>query len=635
MARVGRDSDSEANSVRAFFDAAAGGYRERRYGPAADPWRAHFFGGRLGIAREFLGPAPARVLDLGSGPGVLDLPGGSVVRLDLSEAMLRAAPGSGVAGDATRVPLADGSFDAVLALGLTTYLPRLDEFLAECRRVLRPGGRLVFTVTRRAAPDTILRALYRATAGRLGGGGGLLSAGLRLRTFSGPEVSRALRRAGFCPLDSRPHNHTVFPFCYLLRGPSLRIARALDGRAPWLASDLVVLAERAAALPPPPPRRVVRLIARLNVGGPARQAILLSRGLPPKRYETTLVTGRVAEGEADMLGAARAAGIEPVVLADLGRRLSPLSDLRAFLGVLRALRRARPHILHTHTAKAGALGRLAGALLGVPARVHTFHGHVLSGYFGRIGAAAVRAAELLLARLSTRIVAVSPEVREDLVRRFRIAPPEKVCVVPLGFDLTPFAKAGPLRGALRRDLGIPAEAPVVAVVGRITAIKEPLLAVETARRVLATRPETRFLFVGGGEMLPAVRSKVTESGLEGRVLFAGFREDMAGVFADTDVALLTSRNEGTPVALIEAAAAGVPAVATRVGGVPFVVEHGRTGLLAKTGDADGLARAVLELLGDRAQRLQFGAAAREKVLGFFTADRLISDIEALYQGRDP
>jgi glycosyltransferase involved in cell wall biosynthesis len=634
MARVARAIDSEADSVRAFFDAAAGDYRERRYGAGAEPWRAHFFGERLRIAREVLGPAPGRLLDLGSGPGVLDLPGGRIVRLDLSPAMLRGSPGGAVAGDATRIPLAAGTFDAVLALGLTTYLPRLDGFLAECRRVLRPGGRLVFSITRRTAPDTLARALYRATIGRLGGRG-LLAAGLRPRVFSEPEAARALHRAGFQPLAVRPHNRTVFPFCYLLRAPSLRLAQALDGRARWLASDLVILAGRADEIPPPPPKRILRLIARLNVGGPARQAILLSRELPADRCRTTLVTGRVAEGEADMLSAARAAGLAPVVLEDLGRRLSPLSDLRAFLAVFRAILRVRPHVLHTHTAKAGALGRLAGVLLRVPARVHTFHGHVLSGYFGRLGSAAARAGEIILARLATRIVAVSPEVREDLVRRFRIAAATKVRVVPLGFDLAPFSGAGVRRGPLRRELGIPPEAPLVAIVGRITAIKDPFLAVETARRVLAGNPEARFVFVGGGEMLPGLRARVVEAGLADRVLFAGWREEMTAVFADADLALLTSRNEGTPVALIEAAAAGVPAVATRVGGVPFVVEDGRTGLLAPPGDAEALARAVLALLDDPVRRRALGTAAREKVLRLFTAKRLVSDIMALYEERDP
>ena len=629
---MGRDRDQSADAVRGFFTETAAGYRDRRYGPAADPWRAYFFGERLRLARELLGPAPGRVLDLGSGPGVLGLPAESVVRIDLSPAMLREGGGAAAAGDAERIPLAAATFDAVVALGLTTYLRRLDEFLAECRRVLRPGGRLVLSLTRRSAPDTLLRALFRATVGRLGGGGRLLTAGLRVRAFSLPEAARALRRAGFCALAVRAHNHTVFPACYLLRGPSLRLARALDGRAEWLASDLVVLAARGADLPPPPKRRVVRLIARLNVGGPARQAILLSSGLDPRRFETTLVTGRVAEGEADMLPAALAAGLAPIVLSDLGRRVSPLSDLKAFLGVLGVLLRVRPRVLHTHTAKAGTLGRIAGALAGVPVRVHTFHGHVLDGYFGRFGSSLVRAAEVLLSRLTTRIVAVSPEVRDDLVARFRVVPAEKVRVVPLGFDLRRLAATGASRGGFRAELGVGA-APLVVVLGRITGVKAPLLAVEVARRVLLARPDARFAFVGGGDLLEAARAAAAAQGLADRVLFAGFREDVAAVFADADLALLTSVNEGTPVALIEAAAAGVPAVATRVGGVPFVVEDGRTGLLRPSGDAEGLARAALDLLDDPARRLQFGRAAREKVLPIFTAERLIADVMRLYDGR--
>ncbi len=622
----------DRQNVRDYFTRTAAEYGERRYGGGGGRWREAFFADRLRVAADLIGPRPGRVLDLGSGPGVLSgalgAAGGGVVRVDLSPAMLGQAPGPAAAGDAEAIPLRAGSVDTVVALGLTTYLRGIDRLLRECRRVLADGGRLVLTVTRRTAPDTLARGLFRLAAGGLRSGAGLLTSGLPIRTFSDREAPAALRRAGFEVLAVRGHNRTVFPLCYLLPRPSLALGRRLPDA---FASDLVILAAKRAAPPPPPPAPVVRVIARLNVGGPARQAILLSRRLDPARFPTTLVTGIVADGEGDMLPAARQAGVDPVVLPDLGRRISPFSDLRAFLRLLAILRRTRPAIVHTHTAKAGTLGRLAACLAGVPVRVHTFHGHVLHGYFGVLGSALVRAAERVLARLTTRVVAVSLEVARDLIRRHRVVPPGRRCeFVALGLDLAPLLEVDGPRGAFRASLGLPPDVPLVGIVGRVTAVKEPRVALAVARRVLVARPDARFVFVGGGDLLAGTRAAAKAEGLAERVLFAGFRDDLPEVFADTDVALLTSRNEGTPVALIEAAAAGVPAVATRVGGVPFVVEDGRTGMLAAAGDVEGLAAGVLTYLADPARRRTDGAAARACVRERFAAERLLADVADLY-----
>jgi glycosyltransferase involved in cell wall biosynthesis len=618
---------TRSRRARAFFDGLADRYHAERYGARADPWRACFFGGRLAKAREMLEGVRGLVLDLGAGPGVLaealaDLPV-TVVSVDLSAAMLAESKEGGVAADALRLPFPAASVDAVAALGLTTYLDGLGRFLAEARRVLRPGGRLLFSIARRESIDGMIRAGFRRLLAPLAGRRRVLGSGLALRSFSEGETRRALRARGFRVLRTARHNFTVFPVCYLARGPSVAIGRRLEergGPGP-LASDALLLAERADRPRPRRRIRVVRAIARLNVGGPARQAILLTARLDPRRYESTLVTGTVSEGEGDMLDAARAAGLDPVVLPELGRAVSPLSDLRAFLGLLRVLLRIRPHVLHTHTAKAGALGRIAGLLAGVPVRIHTFHGHVLSGYFGPAGSALVRAAELVLSRTSTRIVAVSPEVARDLTHRHRVAPRSKVAVVPLGLDLDPLFDTCRTTddGTLR-----------VGTVGRLVPVKEPGLLVETARRVLREMSSVRFAVVGGGELLARTRESVRALGLEEAVDLPGWRDDLERVYAGFDLALLTSRNEGTPVALIEAAAAGVPAVATRVGGVPSVVEDGVTGLLVPPGDPEALAEAVLALLRDPERRKAMGRAARDRATRF-RAERLLGDIDGLYR----
>ncbi len=621
-----------------FFDRIAEGYSETRYGTSADPWRLWFFGERLRLATELLGPEPGRVLDLGAGPGVLaDALSGvraEVVSLDLSAQMLRGREGRAVVGDAIALPIRPGSVDVVAALGLTTYLPGLRPFLAEARRALRPGGRLLFSITRRESPDTVLRGLYRATLGRFGRGNSVLRSGVRVRTFSEGETRRALDAAGFAVKAIRRHNTTVFPFCYLLKSWSLRRDRERTARGDTArASDALFLAVKRERPEPvrARPIRVLRTIARLNVGGPARQAILLTKRLDERGYRSTLVTGSVGPDEGDMLPDAICAGVRPVVLPGLGRDLSALGDLRALFGLCLEMVRMRPDVVHTHTAKAGTLGRVAAFLTGVPVRVHTFHGHVLHGYFGPRGSALVRAAELLLARITTRVIAVSAEVKDDLCRRHRAIPASRVTVVPLGLDLTLPGRAAECRGELRAEFGIGADEPVISMVGRLVPVKEPGTALEVAAQILAEAPRARFLLVGGGELLEPMRARARELGLGDRVLFPGFRTDLDRILADTDLALLTSRNEGTPVALIEAAAAGVPAVATRVGGVPSVVVDGETGVLVPHGDPAALARAILELLADPDRRREMGRAARARALMHFDANRLLQDIDDLYR----
>ncbi|MEN8149573.1 MAG: glycosyltransferase [Planctomycetota bacterium] len=621
-------------SVRSWFDRLAPAYRRERYAEDADPWRRSFFEGRRLAAHDLLRGVRGRVLDLGSGPGILGpiLPAGvETISLDLSTAMLAEAGGRAVAADATAIPLPDHSVDAVVALGLTTYVRDLDRLLAQIARVLRPGGRLVIGFTRRHSPDTMLRAAYRALFGRFGGRG-VLASGLGIHARSDGEAERALARAGFGVRGRRLHNFTVFPFAYLFKRLSIRIGER-EEIPDQVASDVLVSAVRLAEPPRPTGRRkkIVRVIARLNVGGPSRQAILLTRRLDPERYDSVLVTGRVSPHEADMTGVARERGIAPIVLDGLGRAPSPLDDLRAFLSLVAILWRERPDVVHTHTAKAGALGRVAALLTSVPTRIHTFHGHVLHGYFGRTGNAVVRAAEMFLGRLATRIVAVSPEVKSDLAGRHRILPAERIGVVPLGLELEPLYIADRHRGALRRELGIGPEAPLIAMVGRVTPVKEPEVALAAMRRVVDARPDAVLALVGGGEMLDEVREQVERLGLGDSVRLLGWRSDLPVIFADADVALLTSRNEGTPVALIEAGAAAVPAVATDVGGVRTVVEDGETGVLTPRGDDEKIAEALLELLDDPARRRAMGAAARARIRSRFSAERLLADIARLYE----
>jgi glycosyltransferase involved in cell wall biosynthesis len=385
--------------------------------------------------------------------------------------------------------------------------------------------------------------------------------------------------------------------------------------------------------------RVVRIIARLNIGGPARHVALLQRHLAARGYESTLVTGVPAPGEGELApDEAAGAPIDRLVVPELGRALRAADDLIAFVRIYRLLRRLEPDIVHTHTAKAGALGRVAAFLYNATRRpsrraviVHTFHGHVLRGYFGPVASRAVRAAERALARMSDRIVAISSIQRRDLVEVFGIAPARKVVVVPLGLDLDALERAPDRGGSLRAEARFPGDAIVCGYVGRLVPIKHVDLLIRAFAEVRRRQPRARLLVVGDGECRIDLERLAGELNLTGAVFFAGWRTDLINVYGAMDVVALSSRNEGTPVALIEAGAAGKAIVATRVGGVPDVVETERTGLLVPDDDLAAIASAMERLIEDSELRARLGAAARATSVCRFGYPRLVDDLDALYR----
>ncbi len=384
--------------------------------------------------------------------------------------------------------------------------------------------------------------------------------------------------------------------------------------------------------------RVVRIITRLNIGGPSIQAAELSSRLRLRGVETVLVHGQVAGGEGDMRYLLQS-DVDSRHVPALRRRLSPAYDAAAFYRILAILREVQPHIVHTHMAKAGTLGRLAAGVYNrttdraAPARVvHTYHGHVLEGYFNSGTARFFTWTERQLARITDAIIAISPRIRAELVDEFHVGRPDQYRVVPLGFDLAELnAIADRDRGEARRALGVPGEARVVTTVGRLTATKQPRLFLDTARLVARDNPRALFLIAGDGELRADLEAYARELELGERVRFLGWRRDLATLYAATDVFLLTSRNEGTPVALIESLAAGVPGVSTDVGGVRDVIDSDEVGLLAPPGDADALARQVSALLADPDRARRMGARGRETTVARYRIERLVDDIAALYR----
>lgn len=368
--------------------------------------------------------------------------------------------------------------------------------------------------------------------------------------------------------------------------------------------------------------RVVRVIGRMNVGGPALQVTALIEGLDAQRFDHRVLVGSVGPDEADHL-LVRAPHLEVTRVPDLGRSPRALGDARALVALVAIIREVHPHIVHTHTAKAGVLGRLAARVCGVPHTVHTFHGHLLHGYFPPVITAAVRNTERWLATTTSRLVAVGERVRDELVAA-RIGRPAQYVVVPPGVRLPP-----PLsQSEARRRLGLPPDVPVVAFVGRVTAIKRPDRFLDMADRVVSARPDTRFLVAGEGDLLPTMREQALAFGE--RVHFLGWRSDVETVHAASDLAVLTSDNEGMPVSLIEAALVGRPAVTTDVGSAAEVVADGSTGFVTPP-DADRIAASVLRLLDDEDLRRTFGRTAAIRAQRLFSAQRLVTDTERLYE----
>jgi glycosyltransferase involved in cell wall biosynthesis len=380
---------------------------------------------------------------------------------------------------------------------------------------------------------------------------------------------------------------------------------------------------------------MMRIIARLNIGGPAIQAITLTRELEEFGYATRLVRGveDPAEGNMDYLAIER--GVEPTLIPTM-RRDPSLGDIVALLRLVWLMWLDRPVVVHTHAAKGGTLGRVA-TVVAFPLRrwrpvvIHTYHGHSLTGYFSGRTAGVYRVIEKLLAPVTDVLLAVSDEVRDDLVG-LAVAPAEQFRVMPLGFDLSPFTgdqDRGERRRILREHWGVGDGDVVITLIARLVPIKRVDRFLSAARQ-LADQPRVRFVVVGDGELHEELARSADAVALGDRLVWAGFRRDIPDVCFASDIVMLTSDNEGTPVSLIEAQAAAVPIVATDVGGVRSAVRDGVSGRLAAPQAPDQLAAALAELVADTSLRERMGAAGREHATSLYTLQRLTADHAALY-----
>jgi glycosyltransferase involved in cell wall biosynthesis len=380
--------------------------------------------------------------------------------------------------------------------------------------------------------------------------------------------------------------------------------------------------------------KVLRVIARLNVGGPTLHVAYLTKGLTPLGYETTLVTGRIGSNEGSMAYVASEVGVQPLYVGSLQRNLSVFADLVALLRLVGLIRAQRPDVLHTHTAKAGALGR-AAALLSGRARpgvvVHTYHGHVLTGYFSPLMSRVFLGVERFLARSTDALVAVSPEVRDDLVE-LGVAPASKFVIVRLGLDLDQrIAAPENARELVREELSVEPDQLLVSWLGRMTEIKRVDDLLRAFADLRGREVDAVLALVGDGPNREGLEQLAERLGIRDAVRFTGFRRDVGSIYRASDVVALSSANEGTPVSLIEALAAGCAVVTTDVGGAVDVLDGGRVGFLVPAGDTKAFADRLEDLARQSGLRHEFGAAGREHVLARYSVDRLVRDVDRLYR----
>lgn len=401
--------------------------------------------------------------------------------------------------------------------------------------------------------------------------------------------------------------------------------------------------------------KILRIINRFNLGGPTHNAAYLTRYLPDE-YETMLVGGSQEDSEAGSHHILDSIGVKPVILPELQREVAPWRDRGAYRRIKELIRTFKPDIVHTHAAKAGAVGRMAAADMGVKAIVHTFHGHVFHSYFGPVRTAMYKNIERFLANRSSSIVAISDLQKTELVDEHRICKAEKVNVIPLGFDLSRFqVDREKKRSLFRRVYGLADDEIAVGIVGRLVPIKNHDLFIDViARMERRTGKKVRAFVVGDGEERERLQQSVQDLGLsqvsgpyfnghgfghgvngkpvvtKASVTFTSWIKEMDIVTAGLDIMMLTSLNEGTPVSLIEAQAANLPVISTNVGGIENVVAPGRTGFLRDSGDALGLTDSLLELVENDGLRRSMASKGWDHVREKYHFTRLVDDTARMY-----
>ena len=385
--------------------------------------------------------------------------------------------------------------------------------------------------------------------------------------------------------------------------------------------------------------KVLRILNRFNVGGPTYNATYLTKFLS-NEYETKLIGGNKDESEASSLYMAHNLGLEPEVIFEMRRSMNPIQDWKAYQEIKKIIKEFNPDIVHTHASKAGAIGRLAAISCKVPVIVHTFHGHVFHGYFNPIITRIYKTVERYLAKKSDAIIAISELQKNELTHIHKIAPAEKISVIPLGFDLDQFTENSEAkRESFRSQFGINEGELAIGIIGRLVPIKNHQLFIKAAKHVQekSTSP-VRFVIIGDGESKAEIQEQCKAADLSyeenqssgANVIFTSWIKEIDWALAGLDIVCLTSLNEGTPVSLIEAQAAGKPIVTTEVGGIKNVVIPNKSALLSPIENERLFVENLLKLVENQELRKEMSGCGRTMVLDKFSYRVLVKNMEGLY-----
>lgn len=388
--------------------------------------------------------------------------------------------------------------------------------------------------------------------------------------------------------------------------------------------------------------RVIRIINRLNLGGPTYNAAYLTRHLTPE-FETLLVAGVHSEGEESSEHIVKSIGVEPYIISEMSRELSMMNDVASFRKIKKVIKDFKPDIVHTHAAKAGALGRIAAIQCKVPVLVHTYHGHYFHSYFHPVKTKVFLEIERWLARKTNAIVAISETQKHELGTVHKVCPPEKIHVIPLGFDLIRFTvNMDAKRKQFREKYGVKNDETAIGIIGRLVPVKNHSMFLKAIQKVFAeTKLPVKAFIIGDGEDRKKIELEASSLALafstpekkneSAQLIFTSWIKDIDVAVAGLDIIALTSFNEGTPVSLIEAQAAGKPVVSTKVGGVEDVIIENETGLLCKSDDAETFASQLLKLTDDSEMRMRFSLNAGKHVMQRYHVNRLVDDMRQLYR----
>lgn len=377
-------------------------------------------------------------------------------------------------------------------------------------------------------------------------------------------------------------------------------------------------------------KKILRIVTRLNIGGVSLNVSNLAKHLPENMYETKVVHGLLGSDEGDMSYVFD--GIDKIFIPTLQRELNIVNDIKTFIEIVKIIKRYKPDIVHTHTAKAGLLGRIAAKICGVKIIIHTFHGNVFSGYFNKKKTEFFKLLERICALCSTKIIAISKTQKEDLIN-YGIAKTSKIEVIPLGFDFSKVIPENDYKTDFRDRFDLSKDDILIGIIGRVVPIKNHIMFINIAEKVLyAFDKKVKFIVVGDGELKRTLEDEVLKRDLSSKIIFTGYTNNLKEIYNELSYVMLTSKNEGTPVAIIEALANKKITFATNVGGIADFIENGISGFYFDLADENRFAEKMIEVLKKHGSielnkiKENGYSVAMEK----FSYKRLINDIDKLY-----